>query len=188
MTDQMVSFEIVVIGGGPAGLAAACAAAESGRQVALVDETPWLGGQIWRGQSPTPTLPEARQWFDRFRRSSATLFGGTSVFSAPEPGLLLAERENQPCQIRWQRLILATGARNRILSVAGAESVLYLRTRGDAEISHLKKIVYSPTFVMLAYGEEVGRIVGYQGSDLFWMQLEQLAAKAGFVPVGKVAH
>ena len=29
---------------------------------------------------------------------------------------------------------------------------------------------------------------GYQGSDLFWMQLEQLAAKAGFVPVGKVAH
>ena len=41
---------------------------------------------------------------------------------------------------------------------------------------------------MLAYGEEVGRIVGYQGSDLFWMQLEPLAAKAGFVPVGKVAH
>jgi hypothetical protein len=38
---------------------------------------------------------------------------------------------------------------------------------------------------MLAYGEEVGRIVGYQGSDLFWMQLEQLAAKAGFVPVGR---
>ncbi len=56
------------------------------------------------------------------------------------------------------------------------------RTRGDPEISNLKKIVYSPTFVMLAYGQEVGRIVGYQGSDLFWMQLEPLAAKAGFAP------
>jgi hypothetical protein len=53
--------------------------------------------------------------------------------------------------------------------------------RDHPEISKLEKIVYSPTFVMLAYGQEVGRIVGYQGSDLFWMQLEPLVAKAGFV-------
>jgi hypothetical protein len=56
------------------------------------------------------------------------------------------------------------------------------RLRGDPEISNLNKIVYSPTFVMLAYGQEVGRIVGYQGNDLFLMKLEPLMAKAGFVP------
>src|SRR6266436_2412153 len=37
-----LEFEIVVVGGGPAGVAAACAAAESGRRVAVVDDTPWL--------------------------------------------------------------------------------------------------------------------------------------------------
>ena len=64
-----------------------------------------------------------------------------------------------------------------------------MHLRGDPEISNLKKIVYSPTFVMLAYGQEVGRIVGYQGSDLFWMQLEPLMAKAGFatLPIASAA-
>jgi NADPH-dependent 2,4-dienoyl-CoA reductase/sulfur reductase-like enzyme len=119
MSERAVSFEIVVVGGGPAGLAAACAAAESGHQVTLVDETPWLGGQIWRGQSPRPTLPEARGWFDRFHRSGATLFPGTAVVAAPEPGLLLAERDDRPCQFRWQRLILATGARELFLPFPG---------------------------------------------------------------------
>lgn len=67
-------------------------------------------------------------------------------------------------------------------SKEGKFAPLVTRPPGDPEISNLKKIVYSPTFVMLAYGREVGRIVGYQGSDLFWMQLEPLAAKAGFAP------
>src|SRR6185503_279961 len=54
--DRIVSleFEIVIVGAGPAGLAAACAAAESGSRVAILDDTPWLGGQIWRGQSSRP--------------------------------------------------------------------------------------------------------------------------------------
>jgi len=89
-----------------------------------------------------------------------------------------------PYCARWDEEV----SRSYRMSEEGKFAPLVQRTRGDPEISDLKKIVYSPTFVMLAYGQEVGRIVGYQGSDLFWMQLEQLAAKAGFVPVGKVAH
>ena len=119
MSERAVSFEIVVVGAGPAGLAAACAATESGHQVTLVDETPWLGGQIWRGQLPRATLPEARKWFDRFRRSGATLLEKTTVIAAPQAGLLLAEREGKPCQIRWHRLILATGARELSLPFPG---------------------------------------------------------------------
>ena len=119
MSERPVSFEIVVVGGGPAGLAAASAAAESGHQVTLVDETPWLGGQIWRGQSPRATLPQARRWFDRFRRSGARLLEETTVIAAPEPGLLLAERRGEPCQIRWHRLILTIGARELFLPFPG---------------------------------------------------------------------
>ena len=50
MASRLFKFDIVVVGAGPAGLAAACAAAEGGSPVAVVDDTPWLGGQIWRGQ------------------------------------------------------------------------------------------------------------------------------------------
>ena len=112
-------FDIVVIGGGPAGLGAACAAAEAGRKVALVDETPWLGGQIWRGQHRSPSLKSAGQWFDRFSRSGAVALDRTCVIASSEPGLLLAEREGQPCRIRWSKLILAMGARELFLPFPG---------------------------------------------------------------------
>jgi NADPH-dependent 2,4-dienoyl-CoA reductase/sulfur reductase-like enzyme len=119
MTENYYDFEIVVVGAGPAGLAAACSAAENCKRVALVDETPWLGGQIWRGQASHPTVSTAATWFQRFQRSGAKLLAGTSVIATPEPGLLLAEQDGRPRQIRWQRLILATGARELFLPFSG---------------------------------------------------------------------
>ena len=38
--------EILVVGGGTGGVAAALAAASAGRQVVLLEETDWLGGQL----------------------------------------------------------------------------------------------------------------------------------------------
>ena len=115
-------FDIVVAGAGPAGLGAACAAAESGKRVALVDETPWLGGQIWRGQTAEggeAKDSQPRRWFARFRDSGAVLLPGTCVIAAPEPGLLLAEKDGGPFRIRWERLVLATGARELFLPFPG---------------------------------------------------------------------
>ena len=107
----------MVVGGGPAGLAAACAAAEGGRRVALVDDTPWLGGQIWRGQKGRPR--QALEWIGRFQRCGATLLDRTSVIAAPHPGLLMAECDAQAREIRYTRLILATGARELFLPFPG---------------------------------------------------------------------
>jgi len=41
---------IIVIGAGPAGLAAAEAAARSGEEVTILDSSPRMGGQYWRHQ------------------------------------------------------------------------------------------------------------------------------------------
>jgi hypothetical protein len=90
--------------------------------------------------------------------------------------LVMVHDPGCPYCARWEAEVGLSYTRSQ----EGKFAPLVQRLRGDPEISHLKKIVYSPTFVMLAYGEEVGRIVGYQGSDLFWMQLDALAAKAGF--------
>jgi NADPH-dependent 2,4-dienoyl-CoA reductase/sulfur reductase-like enzyme len=119
MTESPLRFEVVVVGAGPAGLAAACVAAENGRRTALVDDTPWLGGQIWRGQQAHATNPEATQWIERFQRSKATLLDQCTILGPGEQCTLLAERPEAPCQIEWERLILATGARELFLPFPG---------------------------------------------------------------------
>jgi hypothetical protein len=37
---------------------------------------------------------------------------------------------------------------------------------------------YSPTFVLMANGQEIGRINGYPGEEFFWPRLDQLLEKA----------
>ena len=39
-------------------------------------------------------------------------------------------------------------------------------------------VVFTPTFVLVDQGREVGRIEGYPGEDFFWGLLDKLAAKA----------
>lgn len=119
MSERRLGFEVVVVGAGPAGLAAACAAAENGRRTALVDDTPWLGGQIWRGQQAHPTIPQATQWVERFRRCKATLLDQCTILGPGNRHLLLAEHPTGQRQIEWERLILATGARELFLPFPG---------------------------------------------------------------------
>ena len=48
VVTNILSAQILVVGSGPAGMAAAAAAAELGAHVLLVDDNPSLGGQIYR--------------------------------------------------------------------------------------------------------------------------------------------
>lgn len=116
------------------------------------------------------------------RFAPAPFAAPVDVASAPAV-LLMVRDPGCPYCARWE----AEVERSYTHSQEGKFAPLVKRLRGDPDIASIKKIVYSPTFVMLAYGREVGRIVGYQGSDLFWMQLEPLIAKAGFVPAA-TAH
>ncbi|MGE0455767.1 MAG: FAD-dependent oxidoreductase [Vicinamibacteria bacterium] len=117
MADERV--DVAVVGGGPAGVAAAASAAEAGLCVLLLDEGPAPGGQIWRqGASPAP-VAAARPWIERLRRSGARHLGGACVVDAPAPDTLLAEVAGRPLEIRCGRLILATGARELFLPFPG---------------------------------------------------------------------
>lgn len=46
------------------------------------------------------------------------------------------------------------------------------------DLDHIRGIHYTPTFVLMEDGREVGRILGYPGEDFFWgllgMELEKL--------------
>jgi hypothetical protein len=54
--------------------------------------------------------------------------------------------------------------------------------RGAPELKGLAPIVFTPTFVVMRSGEEVGRITGYPGPDYFYSELTPILAVAGFLP------
>lgn len=110
---------IIVVGAGPAGMAAAVSATNSGRPVMLVDDNPGVGGQIWRGADANPATKEAQIWRDRVRLAGVEIICGARVFDAPEPGVLLTESSTDLRVLRYSSLILATGARERFLPFPG---------------------------------------------------------------------
>ncbi len=118
-------FDILVVGAGPAGLAAAVTAAECGQRVGMVDDNPAAGGQIWR--SGTRLSRAARDWMARLEASTVERLQGWRVFDAYEPTALLAERNgagavvpgDDIAELQAEKLILATGARERFLPFPG---------------------------------------------------------------------
>jgi D-hydroxyproline dehydrogenase subunit alpha len=112
-------FDVVVVGGGPAGIAAAVCAAESGRRVGMVDDNPAPGGQIWRGQQAQPDAGQAARWFQRLRDARVWFLAGARVIEQPEKRVLLAETLQELHWLAFDKLILATGARERFLPFPG---------------------------------------------------------------------
>ena len=112
-------FDVLVVGGGPAGMAAAARAAEAGVRVGIVDDNACLGGQIWRGESQGHQGKDAARWTGRVQASEVTTLCGLRIFDQPEPGVLLAEGTNDLFELSYKHLILATGARERFLPFPG---------------------------------------------------------------------
>ncbi|MFJ1255129.1 FAD-dependent oxidoreductase [Cupriavidus sp. CuC1] len=113
-------YDVLVVGAGPAGMAAARAAAESGSRVALVDDNPAPGGQIWRdgpGILLPPPARSLRHAVAAHRRIA--LFASTRVIAAPAPHALLVENDETALHLHFHNLILCTGARELLLPFPG---------------------------------------------------------------------
>ncbi|SIT46255.1 putative oxidoreductase in 4-hydroxyproline catabolic gene cluster [Paraburkholderia piptadeniae] len=120
-------FDLVVIGAGPAGLAAVREVANAGARVAVLDDNPRAGGQVWRygpAHPPSKTLTAHLKAIgaagDIDSNSRVTLLQSTRVV-APLDGrrLLIESAERGGARIGYERLILATGARERLLPFEG---------------------------------------------------------------------
>jgi D-hydroxyproline dehydrogenase subunit alpha len=112
--------DIAVVGAGPAGMAAAVAAAQSGMSVVVIDDNPLPGGQIWR-DGPAAALPElARQWRAALNNNAnISLFSGAQVVAAPAAHQLLLEDAQHAWRLGWKKLILCTGGRELLLPFPG---------------------------------------------------------------------
>jgi len=119
VSNNCYSFDVLVVGGGPAGMAAAVSAAESGLRVGVADDNLSLGGQIWRGEESSPSTPLAKLWYTRCEAVQVDRLGGCRVFGSIDEKTLLAETIDGWAELKFDKLILATGARERFLPFPG---------------------------------------------------------------------
>ena len=111
-------FDVLIIGGGPAGMTAAASAAECGLRIGIVDDNPRLGGQIWRAGSVETTSP-ADAWARKLDQFKVEVIHEARVFQLLAPQTLLAEVKDDIYELSYKQLILATGARERFLPFPG---------------------------------------------------------------------
>jgi glycine/D-amino acid oxidase-like deaminating enzyme len=121
-----MAADVAVVGAGPAGMAAASAAASRGARVVLVDSYPRLGGQFFRqplsdglgrpGAPAGPKLPE--RWHSLASHPLVELVLGADVWSASreEEGFLVRFGS---ASLRSRALVLATGASELALPFPG---------------------------------------------------------------------
>ena len=121
-SDLAPSYDLVVIGGGPAGLAAAALAARAGVSTVLFDENPGIGGQIYRGITSTPlanrTILGEDYWAGEAlaaeaKASGASIVTGATVWSLDLQRIVGVSIDGKARMIAAQRVIIATGSLER---------------------------------------------------------------------------
>jgi D-hydroxyproline dehydrogenase subunit alpha len=113
------SQRVLVIGAGPAGMAAANAVRDSGWEPIVVDENPHPGGQIWRGAA-SPDLDEHRKSvMGAYERTGGLRYAASHWLMEPRAGLHVIATPDGVVQIESEKVILCTGARERFLPFPG---------------------------------------------------------------------
>jgi NADPH-dependent 2,4-dienoyl-CoA reductase/sulfur reductase-like enzyme len=123
----MTAHDLVIIGSGPAGMAAAIAATGNGLDTVVLDEQAQPGGQVHRGIEQRPVLSgddrDGAALVAAFRASGAAYHPLTSVWQVEAlvaGGFsLMASREGKSRRLMTRRIIVATGAQERPVPVPG---------------------------------------------------------------------
>lgn len=113
------TFDVAIVGAGPAGLAAAAAAAGQGRRVVLIDSQAQAGGQVWRNDvmHGYPAIAE-RGIKDALSSPGVTWLPQTQVIGVGDNQLLLQDAQ-RGYYVAFNALVITQGARELLLPFPG---------------------------------------------------------------------
>ncbi|NHI00415.1 NAD(P)/FAD-dependent oxidoreductase [Oceanimonas sp. MB9] len=124
----MSRVDLVIIGAGPAGLAAATEADDHGLEVVVLDEQWQPGGQIYRALESTPLQDRSvlgeDYWAGEslirgFRDSGAEFRPGSTVWRIDRDGTVCYRQQDRVAQVQGRALLVASGAMERSVPFTG---------------------------------------------------------------------
>ena len=107
---------------------------------------------------------------------------GLGVLAGRAEALELVMVERQGCSycVAWKETIGPAYPNTEMGQFAPLRMVDIKDTLGD-DIQFEGRILFTPTFVLVSEGREIGRIEGHPGDHFFWGMLEQLLReRAGY--------
>ncbi|MBI3727484.1 MAG: FAD-dependent oxidoreductase [Burkholderiales bacterium] len=114
------STDILIIGAGPAGLAAALAAANQSSIITVIDENQAPGGQIWRGGPASWRDERAHDlWRALANCLNVRIVYGVRIVATSADKEFLLETPGGAQKLTWNKLIICSGARELLLPFPG---------------------------------------------------------------------
>ena len=123
-----LTADLVIIGSGPAGMAAACEARTLGLTVDLLDEQTTIGGQIYRRIESAPSdlfrvlgkdYAAGQRLASEFRNSGTRYVGGAVVWNVTTTGVVNYVANGRADEVVGKFVVLASGAMERPFPIKG---------------------------------------------------------------------
>lgn len=170
---------VLIVGGGPAGIAAAVTASAAGLATVLIDEGLAPGGQIWRGAT-SASSGAAGHWLRALACSSVTVMSRCRVVAHPQPGSAIIESPDGPLVLHYRRAVLCPGARELFLpfpgwtlpGVSGAGGLQALM-KGGLPVAGKRVVIAGTGPLLLA----VARSLGQAGANVVLLADQAPAAQ-----------
>lgn len=168
----MKVWDIVVVGGGPAGLCAAIEAAKNGAKVLLIDENSRPGGQLFKQihkffgsaehKAGVRGLEIGLQLLEETKRLGMDVWLNSKVCGIFDDNVLwVVKDEKKSCQVKGTAIILCTGAVENVVSFEGWTLPGVMGAGAAQTMINVNRVLPGSRVLMVGSGN-VGVIVSYQ--------------------------
>ena len=186
--------DVLVVGAGPAGLAAAIAAREAGASVVVLDEREKPGGQFFKplAESHVARAPDAQFREGDAVRAAAARAGvvietGALAWGAFGPGEIAAIVRGAAVVFRPRRLILASGAHERPVPVPGWTLPGVITTGALQSLARAQRVCPAEAVVIAGNGPLNFRLATeLLGTDVRLAAVVEAAPRPGAAATGQV--